>query len=177
MVTNHARNRNTTSMLIHKLQDKFMYKYIKERELQLSMQGVTSTPNSNILKAFIYIAWMHFHTPFVTPRQCINHLLIDHGRLCFFDWLTWYFIHISFIKLNVWQYKLFKIVFNSIKSIFRVYVNIRFYNNVEFLWTALEFTIKHDYSNHPSEKGNKKNNCTQTFKNILKFSIDVFVLI
>ena len=56
MVTNHARNRNTTSMLIHKLQDKFMYKYIKERELQLSMQGVTSTPNSNILKAFIYIA-------------------------------------------------------------------------------------------------------------------------
>ena len=39
MVTNHARNRNTTSMLIHKLQDKFMYKYIKERELQLSMQG------------------------------------------------------------------------------------------------------------------------------------------
>ena len=43
-------------MLIHKLQDKFMYKYIKERELQLSMQGVTSTPNSNILKAFIYIA-------------------------------------------------------------------------------------------------------------------------
>ena len=35
MVTNHARNRNTTSMLIHKLQDKFSVQIYKGKGIAI----------------------------------------------------------------------------------------------------------------------------------------------